>query len=230
MLFAVAALALAASLTACGGGDDAPLATSDPLVVADDGTTSFSATALGTSLQALPVQPLSADEQASLVFMREEEKLAHDVYARLGTLWSAQTRTFSNIAASEATHTEAVRQLLLRYSLTDPAATLAEGVYASADLQALHDSLVTQGSGSLVQSLQVGALVEEVDIVDIERALVFVDNEDIRMVYLNLMKGSRNHLRSFVSALSAQGVTYAPQVLDMTSYTAIVTTPHERGG
>lgn len=228
-LLATATLAAAAALTACGGGDDGPLASSDLLLVANDGTSSFSATALGISLQALPIQPLSPEEQASLAFMREEEKLAHDVYARLDVLWSAQTRTFGNIATSEATHTEAVRQLLLRYALTDPAATLTSGVYASADLQALHDSLVTQGAASLVQALQVGALIEEVDIADLQHALALVDNEDIRTVYLNLMKGSRNHLRSFVGALSAQGITYVPQVLDITSYTAIVTTPYERG-
>ena len=226
---AALALAAAATLTGCGGSDGDPIANTDVLLVADDGTSSFSATALGSQLQVLPLQAPSADEQASLTLMREEEKLAHDVYARLDALWSTQTRTFANIATSEATHTEAVRQLLLRYALTDPAATLPSGMFANPDLQALHDALVTQGAGSLVQALQVGALVEEIDIMDLQHDLAFVDNEDIRMVYLNLLKGSRNHLRSFAGALRAQGITYAPQVMDLASYTAIVTSPYERG-
>lgn len=56
-----------------------------------------------------------------------------------------------------------------------------------------------------------------------------VDNQDIAYVYENLMRESRNHLRSFTRNLATQGVTYTPQYLDQEAYDAIVNSPMERG-
>lgn len=188
----------------------------------------FDNTALGIALAALPMDTLSEAEKASLAYMREEEKLAHDVYALSATLWGGYTKIFGNIAISESTHTEALRQLLVRYRLTDPAATTAPGIFQDSTLQALYTQLVAAGAPSLVEALKVGATIEEVDMIDINKALLEVDNQDIRLVYDNLLKGSRNHLRSFVSTLLAQGVTYVPQYMALADYTAIVSTAIER--
>ena len=188
----------------------------------------FDNTALGIALAALPYEVLSTAEIDTLTYMREEEKLAHDVYAQSAALWGNWTPIFSNILISEATHTEAVRQLLERYALTDPAATSAPGIFQNTDLQLLYTQLVTASAPSLIDALSVGAAIEELDMVDINNALVNVDNQDIRLVYENLLKGSRNHLRSFVSTLLAQGVTYEPQTMSPADYNAIVTTAIER--
>jgi hypothetical protein len=217
-------------MSACGGGDNATTASygGPALVVDASGYSSFNSTALGLSLAALPIETLSVAEQASLAFMREEEKLAHDVYAKLDTQWGASTRVFGNIANSEATHSEAVRQLLLRYSLVDPAATLAAGLFQNTTLQGLYTQLVASGAVTLIEALKVGAAIEEIDMLDINTALLNIDNQDIRLVYDSLLKGSRNHLRSFVSNLSIQGVTYVPQYMDALAYAAIISTPIER--
>ena len=213
-------------LTACGGGDaTGPKGQGGPLLVDES---NFDNTALGIALAALPMETLSVAEQESLAYMREEEKLAHDVYAQSATLWGASTRIFGNIAISESTHTEALRQLLVRYSLTDPAATTAPGVFQNTTLQALYTKLAEAGVPTLVEALKVGATIEEVDMIDINAALLKVDNQDIRLVYDNLLKGSRNHLRTFVNTLSAQGVPYVPQYMLPADYTAIVSTPMER--
>lgn len=225
--FAAASIT-ALTLVACGGGDDATPAGGPPIIVNADGTTNFEGTALASSLSALPLEALSEAEKASLAYMREEEKLAHDVYTRLDSLWGSQVRVFGNIANSEATHTEAVRQLLIRYGLPDPAANLTEGMFANATLQQLYHDLVAQGTPSQVAALRVGAQIEELDIVDIQTALNDIDNQDIRLVYENLMKGSRNHLRSFVKTLTQQGESYSPIYLSQEDYDAIVTTPIER--
>jgi hypothetical protein len=221
-------LLVAAALAACGGGDsDSPMS-GTPLLVDAEGNSTFDSTALGSSLTALPIESLSAAESASLVFMREEEKLAQDVYTYLATVWGGQTRVFGNIARSEATHTEAVRQLLARYSLVDPAATLAAGAYANTTLQDLYTQLVAAGTPSLVEALKVGAAIEEIDIVDLNKALLDIDNQDIVLVYQSLLKGSRNHLRAFVTGLTAQGVIYAPQYMALADYQTIINTPMER--
>ncbi len=218
----------AVALVACGGGGSDSPAGGPPLLVDAEGNSTFDSTVLGTTIAALPVETLSAAESASLIFMREEEKLAQDVYTQLGTVWGSQSRVFGNIARSEATHTEAIRQLLLRYTLTDPAATLAAGVYQNATLQGLYTQLVAAGTPALVDALKVGAAIEEIDMIDLNKALLEIGNQDIVLVYQNLLKGSRNHLRAFVNALFGQGVTYAPQYMTIADYQAIISTPMER--
>ncbi len=180
----------------------------------------------GVCIDSFPKEPLSDFEKESLTFMREEEKLAHDVYLVLGEQWSA--KVFKNIAESEAQHTAMIAKLLEKYELADPAQTNA-GVFTNQTLQALYDQLVTAGKVSLTEAYQVGATIEDLDIFDLKTALQTVDNQDLRTVYQNLMKGSRNHLRSFYKLLLNAGITYTAQYLSAEELTAIVTTPHERG-
>ncbi len=225
-------LSLTFALTACGGGDDyaAPLDTSAALLTVEaDGTTTFDSSVLSATLGTLPLESLSAAEQDSLIYMREEEKLARDVYSSFDQLWGASLPIFDNISDSEATHTEAVLKLLQRYGLPDPAAVTVAGQFINQDLQALYVQMLASGSASLIDALKVGAAIEEVDIIDIQAALVYVDNQDIRLVYENLLKGSRNHLRSFVQTLQQKGVVYVPQYLSPADYQAIISSPMERG-
>ncbi|MGV6859634.1 MAG: DUF2202 domain-containing protein [bacterium] len=191
------------------------------LEVDDSGYSSISSSQLETQLNALPLGEISAAEEAGLYFMREEEKLAHDVYSKLYD--QEGQKVFDNIANSESTHTEAVKSLIDRYQLTDPVGSNDEGVFSDPVLQGLYDALIAQGSASLVDALLVGAAIEEIDIIDIEsRKLEIVDNEDIVLVYDNLIKGSRNHLRAFVSNLENQGIQYTPQYLDQKVYNDVI--------
>ncbi|MCF8167041.1 MAG: DUF2202 domain-containing protein [Rhodoferax sp.] len=228
----IAAICLSTlALGACGGGGDNAGAIGNggpPLVVDANGVSSFNATTLGASLVALPMEALSATEKESLLFMREEEKLAHDVYAQLDLRWGSSTRSFGSIASSEATHTEAVRQLLLRYSLPDPAPAAA-GQFQNTVLQGLYNQLTTAGAVSLAEALKVGAAIEEIDMVDINKAMLSIDNQDMVLVYQNLLKGSRNHLRSFVGSLANLGISYVPQYMPAADYQLIISTPMERG-
>lgn len=171
-------------------------------------------------------EDLSDEEITSLLQMREEEKLARDVYLALYDQWG--TPVFSNIASSEQQHTDQVKELLDKYELDDPYVD-ESGEFTSEDLAALYASLVKQGSGSLVDALTVGMTIEDLDIYDLEEALNGVDNEDIRTVYENLMKGSRNHLRSFYSELSAQNGTYEPQYISSEEYETILASEMESG-
>lgn len=175
----------------------------------------------------LPAEAVSAAEQQDLEYMREEEKLARDVYQTLGEQW--QLPIFFNIAQSEQTHTEAIRDLLVKYDIADPVTDDTIGVFENPELQQLYADLVAQGSGSVSDALRVGATIEDLDIKDLEDALGRTDNEDIAMVYENLQKGSRNHLRSFVAQLNGVGETYEPVYISMEMYNEIISTDHERG-
>ena len=177
-----------------------------------------------------PVTPgeLSADESAALLYMREEEKLAHDVYVTFYARWNL--RIFQNISQSEQIHTEAIKTLLDRYGLTDPASSEI-GVFTNPDLQALYGNLIARGSQSLAEALKVGAAIEEIDILDLQTHLAETDNTDIQQVYNNLMNGSYNHLQAFVSTLNTQtGETYQPQYLSTEAYATIINASMQTGG
>lgn len=151
---------------------------------------------------------LTAAEKYWLTYMREEEKLARDVYIKMYDLWGAQI--FNNIAASEQRHMDSIKNLLVKYGIPDPAAGNDVGVFTNQDLQDLYDQLKAQGSVSLIEALKVGVLIEETDIDDLNDAIASTTRKDIKKVYANLLDGSLNHLKAFVSNLAAQGVIYEP--------------------
>jgi len=161
--------------------------------------------------------------------MREEEKLAKDVYLGLYDLWGLNI--FQNIAGSEQTHTEAVKNLLDLFNIEDPADTSPTGVFANQDLQKLYDDLMAVGAQSLGDALKVGTAIEEIDILDLQEYLETTQNEEIRRVYQNLLRGSENHLRAFTNTLEQQtGEIYEPQFMSQVEYDAVVTGSASRGG
>lgn len=216
---ALGAATLAPIITACGGGGSDMASTE----------TVSSPAASTLAAVAAPPSALSPEEIAGLKFMREEEKLAHDVYVAFFTLWGANV--FNQIAQSESQHTEAIRLQLVAYGLEDPAATTPAGVFENTDLQSLYNTLVAMGQPSLIDALKVGALIEEKDIQDIKdkKALV-VDEPSIVQVYDNLLCGSRNHLRAFNDQLVNRGVIYVPQVITQAEWDAIANAPSETCG
>lgn len=202
-----------------------PHGNADPTQVGADGVTNIPSGPLQTQLDALPNGVLTPDEQAGLIWMREEEKLARDVYTALYDRW--KTPVFNNIASAEQTHTDAVKTLLDRYAIADPAAGTATGIFINPDIQALYTNLVSQGDASLVAALTVGATIEDLDIADLQARAT--TTPDIALVYANLEKGSRNHLRSFTNQLQANGAIYTPTHITPAAYDAIVSSGIERG-
>ena len=172
-------------------------------------------------ITSLPLEALSTAELNALNTMREEELLAHDVYVMLYSLYKIPI--FNNISQAETQHAEAVKTLLLKYSLNDPALNHVTGVFINSDLQALYTSLVAKGKASLTAALAVGATIEDLDINDLHNHIAAdVDNHDILFVFGNLEKGSRNHLRSFYRLLTAKGVTYTPQYISSEYFNQII--------
>jgi hypothetical protein len=175
----------------------------------------------------LPMQEVSKEEKEGLIFMREEEKLARDVYITLYEKWGVQI--FSNISQSEQTHTEAVRSIMDKYAIEDPVASDSVGEFVNTDLKKLYLDLTKKGLTSLEEAFTVGAIIEDLDIADLERFILKTDNEDIKFVYENLMRGSRNHLRSFVSQLTSRGSSYEPKYITIQDYKSIISSPRETG-
>ena len=156
-------------------------------------------------------QDVSEAEKAALIYMREEEKLARDVYLTLFEKWNFVI--FKNIANSENKHTNAVKQLLDKYEIADPVQNDERGIFTNADLKQLYDTLVAKGETSLLDAFIVGATIEDVDIFDLNERIAETDNDDIKCVYNNLKRGSENHLRSFVRQIERNGSTYEAQYI-----------------
>jgi hypothetical protein len=163
---------------------------------------------------------LSALERAGLLYMREEEKLAHDVYALSLVRWGAQV--FANITDSESAHMAAMLRLLETYGVADPARDRPVGSFEDAKLQALFDTLAARSKLTLVEALIVGAEIEEIDLIDIVQRRNEADNADIVRTYENLIDGSKNHLRAFVKVLATMSITYAPRHLGVDEYLKII--------
>ena len=143
-----------------------------------------------------PAASLSADEQAALRYMREEELVAHDLYAAFATRY-ASVPAFARIAASETQHASAVAVLLDRYGIADPAASHVAGTFSDPALQALYDKLLARGTASLGAAADVGLAVETQDIADLQARLQIVRAADVQTVFESLLAGSQNHLRAF---------------------------------
>lgn len=156
-----------------------------------------------SAAQCMPGE-LSDAERDSLVFMREEEKLARDVYVSFYDKY--HIRIFGNIARSEQKHMDAIKVLLDRYNITDPVGGNGPGVFTNQEIQNLYNDFVAEGSLSLVDALNVGVQIEQEDIEDLQIALTQVDNKDITTVYLNLLKASGKHLKAFTNVLSKHGI------------------------
>ncbi|NPA36486.1 MAG: DUF2202 domain-containing protein [Chlorobi bacterium] len=198
-------------------------------VMEDVENVALSAESDSDSLSSSESDSLESDVYSSLVYMREEEKLAHDVYVTLFDLWDAQV--FENISNSETRHTESIKGLLDYYGIEDPAQDEV-GKFTNEDLQELYNTLVTSGQASLIEALKVGATIEEVDIIDLDEAMEGCEEDTILTVYSHLRTGSTHHLKAFVSNLAAQGVEYAPQYLSQEEYDEIInsTTDNEDYG
>lgn len=168
---------------------------------------------------------LTPEEALGVLQLREEEKLARDVYLAFDQM----SPVFSSIAQAESRHMDAVGQLIVRYGLEDPAGDNPEGVFTNPDFTQLYLELVDAGSESLTAAYKVGAMIEEMDILDLQVVSSTVTNRDVARVYENLTRGSRNHLRAFAAQIEAAGETYEAQYLSQEEFDEIANSPMERG-
>ncbi len=167
----------------------------------------------------------STEVAADLKFLREEEKLARDVYLTLYEVW--QLKPHQNIALAEQTHTDRVKDSLAALTISDPVVDDTVGTFVDPSLAKLYEALTTQGKTSEVASLRVAASVEELDLRDLEVMKSHATNPAILSMYEALQCGSRNHLRSFTSNLAQRGETYEAVYLGAEAVQAILAAGQE---
>ncbi len=172
---------------------------------------------------------LTQAEVKSLIHMREEEKLARDVYTKLYEKWGLTT--FERIARSEQRHMDMVKSLLLKYSVQDPVKSDAVGSFTDPEMKKLYNELVSKGEKSMLSALMVGATIEDPDIYDLEKAIKETKHGDIKNVYSMLMHGSENHMRAFYKQIKQNGGYYKAQYISQKRLEGILskTNGHRKG-
>lgn len=168
---------------------------------------------------------LNDKEILFLKHMREEEKLARDVYQHFAEKYDFFV--FKNIVQSEQRHMEIMLQFLTDNQIADPASTKS-GVFNNTELQKLYNQLIAQGDVSLTEALKVGATIEDLDIKDLMTYKNETSNSLILNSLDNLTCGSRNHLRAFVSQLEVKDVNYTPQFISTEVFKSIIDDDHEK--
>ncbi|OQK17829.1 hypothetical protein AU255_08190 [Methyloprofundus sedimenti] len=173
----------------------------------------------------IQIRSLAQPEIDVLKFMREEEKLARDVYQVFFENTSATV--FNNISQSEQKHMDQVKLFLDAYEIEDPAKT-NEGEFTDLSLQALYDQLLEQGAESDLAAYNVGALIEEVDIKDLDAAIEDTDIPELINMYTQLRDASYNHLRAFTRQIIMLDGSYTSQVLDQQTVDSILNTANTK--
>jgi len=143
--------------------------------------------------------PLDEEEVATLKWMREEEKLARDMYLTLNLYHPA--KIFTNIAASEQKHFDALGKKLALYGIEDPA-KVEIGQFTDPALQNLYDELLALGMPTYIDSLKVGVIIEEADLTELENAIDGTDSKPLARTYQHLLTGSEHHLAAFTRLLA----------------------------
>lgn len=161
-------------------------------------------------------------EKATLTRMAEEEKLAYDVYMDMAELWEAQA--FIQIAAAEQHHLNRIKVLADRFGISMTKAVKAgeRGLFEDPDLQRSYIDLTQKGQQSLTAAFQVGALIEDMDIKDLKKAIAETNNKQLRSTYQRLLESSSNHLVVFSDNLKHAGTAYVPTYITTADYDAIM--------
>lgn len=168
---------------------------------------------------------LTIGQKEDLQYLKEEEKLARDVY--LYAFDKYAYRVFDNISKSEQTHMNRVTDILTAYQIED--LSLPErGKFTNPDLQKLYDDLTQLCDRSLEDALTAGATIEDLDINDIRDFAEKTEFEDVKNMYLSLECGSRNHMRAFSNNLSNLGIVYNPQFISEDEYNEIIDNVNEK--
>jgi len=142
---------------------------------------------------------LSVTEKDNILYLYEEEKLAHDIYVAMYNLYGAYI--FNNISESEQRHMDSVAKLISKYELDDTVVYNDPGIFLNEDIEILYGDLLEEGEKDLTSALGVGVKIEVMDIGDIEDMLKETDKADIERVLSNLLDGSKNHLDAFNTQL-----------------------------
>jgi len=138
---------------------------------------------------------LSADAASGLIYMIEEEKMARDLYDAFFD--QTGSTVFDRISDSEQQHYDTLITVADAAGIDLSAISTTVGVFTNPEIQSLYDLLLAQGSLSLDAAYEVGVLVEQTDIADLQNYITGEDIGIVGTIYEHLEVGSEHHLATF---------------------------------
>jgi hypothetical protein len=186
-------------------------------------------------LSIYPVSTLSLELKESLAYMGNEERLAYDIYTTLYNYHADngdEIQQLTNISSrSESTHVGIVQDLVKRYNIDISELSLVQnpvadknvefesmpmGHYDIPAIQDLYNVLYEKGIASTQAALEVGCMVEVVDVTDLDKYIGFAETAgatDVVEAFNVLRDGSYNHYWAFDKGLKNMGITEGCGVL-----------------
>ena len=193
------------------------------LEVKSDGISTFNLAAVTPPFDS--TADLNADEIEFIYAVREDEKVARDLYKAFFDNY--KLKTFENISKAEANHMKAAEKLLDYYEVEYPAAS-DYGKFADTARQALYERYLQKGNTAM-EAFKVMVYLEEENIVSYNEVLKDITNPNIKLVIENLSKASENHLRAAVRQITALGGTYQASLMTEEQYKSIIAKGFEQG-
>ena len=138
---------------------------------------------------------LSDSEVESLLYMIEEEKMAHDIYVEL----YEQTGLieFDKISESEQHHYDKLVSFAEKLDIDISSLSVEAGVFENDEIQTLYDTLMLEASLSTEAAIGVAISIEEADIADLGATIEMTETVILGQVYSHLLDSSMNHLSAF---------------------------------
>ena len=192
---------------------------------------------------------LTEADKAHLIFMRSEEKLARDVYLTLADMYPNQPVFLSIATTAEQTHTDKMLDMLIKFKIEDPEPNTEPDVLPPENQIGVFENyyfddyftekfmyLVGKAEVDLLDALYVGALIEELDMSDINYCndafytyypkplpeypdcggLSATEIRSLENALSSLLAGSESHLCAFISQIGPflDGQCYKAQYLE----------------
>lgn len=170
--------------------------------------------------------PLTADEIEFLYAMREDEKLARDLYAYFWTRYPTAPQ-IQRISKAEESHIAAIETVLDYYEISYPAMS-APGVFEDSTRQALYDELALK-SETMLEAFQTMAFVEDRDLFAYKMVQSQITNANLSLLIENMIKASTNHLKAAIRQIFVRDGSYTSIYLSAEEYDAIIKLPFQNG-
>lgn len=143
---------------------------------------------------------LSEAELNALIYLVKLEKMAYEVYTTLGQIYSTMP-ILENISEAEYRHWKVLQNLFVKYGETDPTkdgdVDLDIGLYNDDDMSDAYDEAIAYGGVSLLQAMETGAIIEQLELDSLSNALGRTTLPDLTTIYTNFINADGAHLDAF---------------------------------
>lgn len=149
-------------------------------------------------------------KESIVLYLIEQEKLAHDLYSVLDTIWV--TEIFNRLSGDERNHMEKLNAVAVDFMMVVPNHfnEYLPGQYINENLRHLYHDLLLDANLSLEDAYRTCANLEERKILDLRAALKQPNFELETLTYKALLIGAEDNFKLFLRALLEMNAGYQP--------------------